>query len=290
MHISLYTILYTISGRDVKKNDYVWMYLTWLWSLIRNRVLTREDRLIVFIDTETMTFMKSLFLHNALIGIIGFKMDYCLINQPTTLLEGFFNKHITNNTSFIWSSTETELSDTLFFYCDVDNILRVPIRSYLKSLTPNTIYVQVEGPLTDYTYLGGYVASENNKDILESIKCQINQNIPGFTAGMFAYCFSDATEMSNFFKTLNEDSGRQTGMEKYFEQNSFNFSIYFSKLKNNSLNIDMNTFRVGEVVSVNNIQADTPIISFMGDAGNETLHMEKFLGYLLLGRTITSPH
>jgi hypothetical protein len=277
MQIVLYTVLFTRPGQEVGRNEYLWIYLTWLWSIIHHNVLGPNENLHVFIDEPSITFLKKQFTFNYLHSLAKFTVHYIQICQPSSLNVGVFERYNPNSLD-IMISDYPNLSDTIFMYCDIDNMLLKPINTLSWSSLTNTLYPTFEGSVLNSNYYGGYIPLPDETDTYNSIKSQLSASLPGFTSGLFAYSFDSKEKIRDFLSSIYKYRNHDKVI--YFEQASYNFAVFVSVFKNIAT-ISNSAFNTPGVLAVNdNFAQNIHILSFMGMAGDESMHMEKCMGFL----------
>jgi hypothetical protein len=285
MQFALYTILYTRPGQEVKKNEYIWIYLTWLWSLIHHNVLGPDDSLSVCIDQSTFEFLKKQYGFHYLHTLNKLKCKYIHIDQPSSVLDGFFNKYNPKCIDVI-SSQHTDLSKTIFIYSDIDNMIVKPLNTLSWKENTNIFYPAFEGPIQNKTYFGGYDPLPEEIEIYNVINKVINSSppnsIPGFSAGLFAFSFESKERILYFMENIYKYKNYQKDKDIYYEQCAFNFNIY-SNIVNNRFEVCNAAFNTHGVLIFNDMKnTNYSILSLMGDAGNESLHMDKCMSFLFI--------
>ena len=274
------TIVFTLADKDPGTNYYIWIYIAWLHYIAKNKVLEDDDQLIIFIDKASMDFLKKSFLHTIITKNINAKLTFIEFPSPKTLSDGFFFRYNLGALGVLNNIVKSDFNDTLFIYSDIDNIFRRPIRTFFPSVHSNTIYLSMEGKLADFCYLGCYDAQPEDEAMLQKLKN--TPEMAGFTSGVFAYCLESPEKHLAFFSRNSLDSMRCEGKEKYFDQNSFNFNVYIKLLTDTSLHLNMDELSAKSCIAINDFTLDRPILTLMGDAGNESLHIEKIMAYMML--------
>ena len=277
MKIVLYTVLFTRPGQEVSRNEYLWIYLTWLWSIIHHNVLGSNEDLYVFIDEPSLTFLKKQLTFNYLHSLVKFKICYFQINQPPSLNVGVFERYNPNSVD-IMVSNYSNLSETVFMYCDIDNMLLKPINTLSWSSSTNTVYPTFEGPVLNSNYYGGYIPLPDETDMYNTIKSKLSDSLAGFTSGLFAYSFDSKEKILSFLSSIYKYRNHDKVI--YFEQASYNF-VVFTYVFKNIITLTTSVFNTSGVLSCNNIFAqNNSILSLMGMAGDESMHMEKCMSFL----------
>ncbi len=276
----IYTSLFTLADRDPANNQYVWIYFTWLWSLLLNGGLDHTcDRIVVHIDPATYTFIKRIELHNDLQVITNEMLTYYIHPAPSTLLEGFFNRH--DPTFIRYLMAHPNCNNTIFLHMDIDTIFQKPLRSLpWPTLGPNIIFTMLEGvSIHSDCHLGAFlpgcrISSEIN--YYNSTLHEFMQSAGGFTAGMFGFTAGDGVKSAFDEIQLLKHTDANTG--KYYEQGVFNYVVSKYHIIG-SVTMHHDPLSLRTYVGANEDKGEA-ILSLMGEAGNGIFHLEKVLGYL----------
>lgn len=277
----IYTSLFTLAARDPQNNQYVWIYFTWLWSLLTNGKLnTSCDRIVVHIDPSTYSFIKRIYLHNTLQSMSDGILTYYIHPAPNTLLEGFFNRH---DPVFIKHlSSHPNCNNTLFLHIDIDTIFQKPLRSLpWPTYEQNMFFTDLEGgSIYGDCYLGAFLPSCPVVSELEYFETNLKEfmtHAGGFTAGMFG--FTDGDSVKSVFNEIQILKQADSAASKYYyEQGCFNYVVSKYHIIG-AITMQSNPLSLREHVGANEDNGEA-IISLMGEAGDSVFHLEKVLGYL----------
>ena len=275
MKIILYTCLFTKSGQEPANNNYVWLFFSFIWSIYANSVLENGDHIVVLIDQATYEFIKKINGLNQIIGAITPKIEFRFINQPQTVLEGFYERH---NPTFIEYLASISDENTLLIHSDIDAVFQEPLRKLPWNIKSDTFYLLEEfgNSIFGDCYLKHYDPQLEDSAIFESMKKNIPVEQHGWTAGLFAYTIGHSTV--SLFKNIYNDKIRSTNKSVFFEQAGFIFNI-LKYYNSHLIHIDPTIFIINMTVGYNNFRSDAPIILLMGEAGDGVFHMDKLCSY-----------
>jgi len=271
--VVIYTNLFTLEGRDEKKNKYIVMYYVWLLYIIKYAHLTESDQCITQIDSVTFAHIKTSLLFNMLSKRIpNFKVvEY---NQPRNIKDGILQRYYMNGI--------VDSSNTLsyFIHLDIDVLVINNIRNMFKNDLDNngtTIYLRPEEHILGSNYYGE-LASDEDKALIMS-KCP---NLPGFSAGIFGW--KNSKDIDDFFKFILAKA-KETDKELYtVEQPFFNaavFNYFFKKIGIFRFNI-LSPNIVGHNIFSIQANSETILLNFCGIPGDEEFHLNKILTQLIL--------
>ena len=151
----LFTPLYT----EVRENNYILIFYTWLSKLVQNGGLGRDDYLLISIDERTMEYVKTTpkclaYLLSQLKCPYAFK----IFPAPATLLDGMRIRY-----------TPHEFTQDAYLYLDIDVLIMKPLKGILENVHPDKLYVCTEGTLRDANYGADMSATDD----------------PGYTSAIF---------------------------------------------------------------------------------------------------------
>jgi hypothetical protein len=276
----IYTSLFTLAGRVPENNQYIWIYFTWLWSLLLNGGLdASRDRIIVHIDPATYSFIKGIDLHNTLQSMSNGILTYYIHLAPATLLEGFFNRH--DPTFIRHLLTHPNCNNTIFLHMDIDTIFQKPLRSLpWPTLEPDLFFTALEGgSIYGDCYLGAFLSSCNISSELQYFETNLKTfmtHAGGFTAGMFGFTAGDGVK--SVFNEIQILKQNDSATNKYYEQGCFDYVVSKYHIIG-AITMQINPLSLREYVGINE-NKDEAILSLMGEAGDGVFHLEKVLGYL----------
>lgn len=141
--VFLNCVLFTLKDRPVKDNKYILIFYTWLSKLIQNAGLTKNDFLMISIDERTFDYIKTTpKCLNYLFHKMPCPHTFMVFPSPATMMEGMLMRY---------NAPDTYQQDA-YMYCDIDVIIRKPLRPVLERAMPDKMYVVVEGDLRDDNY------------------------------------------------------------------------------------------------------------------------------------------
>jgi hypothetical protein len=252
--------VFTLKDKKPSENQYVQMLLLWLSHSIHANVLSEQDSLKLFIDSVTYTYLTTNTQFSLLLSKLPCTPAMFLFESPTTLLEGCSWKYLIDVDSY---------KQAIVMYCDIDIYLCKPLGLFCKSLESNTLYVHPEGPIHDPNYGAHFTKEELEK---------IPANSVGFSAGKFILTGKEVAK--TFLHSVRWFLSKSLTTTYYcLEQPIFNYAIY----RNPTIHVNISTLT--PVISVNfkgYTKDNTVFLDCMGEPGNGSLHLEKFLQAMCL--------
>jgi hypothetical protein len=271
--VVIYTNLFTLEGRDEKKNKYIDMYYVWLLYIIKYGQLTTSDYCITLTDKITSAYIKTTPIFNVLVmKIPNFKIvEY---NQPKNIKEGMLQRYRINNI------LDSIIPSSYFIYLDIDVLIINNIRNMFKNeLNDNitSIYLKPEDHILSGLYYGE-IATEDDKALIMN-KCP---NMPGFTSGIFAW--KNSKDIKDFLKLILEkatenDKELYTIDQPFFNESVFNY--FFKKIGVFRFNI-LSPNIVGHNIFSTQANSETVLLNFCGIPGDDEFHWNKILTQLIL--------
>ena len=271
--VIIYTNLFTLEGRDEKKNKYIDMYYIWLLYIIKYAQLKDCDQCITQIDSVTFAHIKTSLLFNMLSKRIpNFKVvEY---NQPRNIKEGILQRY------YMDDIVDSSNSSSHFIHLDIDVLVINNIRNMLKNELDNnitTIILRPEEHILGSNYYGELATDEDKTLIMN--KCP---NMPGFSAGIFAW--KNSKDIGEFFKLILEKA-KESDKELYtVEQPFFNaavFNYFFKNIGVFRFNI-LSPNIVGHNIFSVQTNSETVLLNLCGIPGDEEFHWNKILTQLIL--------
>ena len=161
----VYTVLFTLVGKDPAENRYVEMFYIWLSHVLKNGGLVTGDKICVLIDKPTIDFLNVESNIGFILSMCRVPIEFWLIHQPNTASEGMVQKYNIEEYPAIVSDCS--------LYLDLDIVVKAPLTP-VRELIPNTLAVVVEGNLYNDDYGGKVLPREPGKE-----------SYPGFSAALF---------------------------------------------------------------------------------------------------------
>lgn len=265
MSLCLNCVLFTIKGKDVKTNKYVPIFYMWLSQLILNGGLQNEDALHIYIDSDTMDYLKTETIFHPLIKKLKCKINIFVHAPPTTVFEGYMLRY-----------AQHDCVQSIYMYCDIDILIVKSLHSLIESGTEKTIFLHQEHFLTADPYYHGKAFT---KEELEKIP----KDSPGFSSGKFIICGKELRKelLKNIWAQNMKENDTWTG-----DQPVFNKAVY---CLNPSLytKIDIELLK-NPIISTNlmGYEKDKAVfLDFMGKAGDGEFHYDKILNHYILLQT-----
>ena len=136
-------VLFTPLYLEVKENNYILIFYTWLSKLIQNGGLGRDDYLLISIDERTMEYLKTTpkclaYLLSQLKCPYAFK----IFPAPATLLDGMRIRY-----------TPHEFTQDAYMYLDIDVLIMKPLKGILYSLIAVGSQAAIRYTMTRYKRL-----------------------------------------------------------------------------------------------------------------------------------------
>ena len=259
-HVTVYTNLFTIQGRDPKENKYISMFLIWFKMLIKNGGLTASDSLVVLIDQPTAEALQEYDILAHLIDTAGFQFKAIIIEQPVSLTAGIAKRYTVYDFLPL---------NELVCHLDVDVLCVRPIRQIIQgSLVNADIAIFLEG-----NSMGSYYLYEL-KDELGISEEEMKQTA-GITGAI--YFFRMSPSLMAHFKQLYL---RIMSAKKQNITDQPYWNELFWNLRKSQYPISEIPDSVVET-SLSNLQDSTHLLNLCGEPGDGNFHWQKVLTALL---------
>lgn len=260
MSILVSSVLYTLYDRVVSDNKYIPIFITWLAHLLKYADLQKGDALRITIDKDTHDYLKRDGLYNAIFAALPCEHQILLIERPKTHAEGMMSR-------FIYE----EYQQSVFMYCDIDIMIKKPLRILSDGLSNNMLAVHAEGTLADSNY---------NMLIPDEIK-KNGSNYIGFSSGKFLLNSHELCR--DFFQIINSVAARQSIDEFYApDQYVYNYAIYCLPRDKYTINMDILKYPTICTNGHGEQPEKTVLLDLMGEPGNGNLHFEKIFNELVM--------
>lgn len=260
--ITIYTVLFTLAGRDPSKNKYVDMFYIWLSFLIRNAGLGSMDSVVILIDAPTLDYINSISTLDILSEDITFQLVFDEIKVPANLSEGICSRF----TEAPFDSGEYVL------FLDLDILIMRSLTSLFQMAhtSSDDFFTMPEGNLSD-PYFGGSLLPEGTTG-------------KGFTAGWYLYKTSAVVSVKELFLSITTGCLQNVKTPLYtIDQPFYNAELYlrYTGQKESSLKIKAidSSILIGNSAYIPN---DVLFVNFFGEAGNDMAHFNKLLMMLCL--------
>lgn len=253
--ICLSCVIYTMNGKDPKDNLYLNIFYQWLTMVVKNGGLQSSDILNISIDSITLDYFNN---NSTILTNILKKLQcpfvFYTFDPPNTPLEGMMHKY-----------DNTEYTQDLYIYSDIDVLVVKPFSSISEKLVENTMYF-VKGVSLDHQFYSEGFPQEF-----------ITKDLPGFNASIFIISSIELRDL--FFSRINDLCDYST-QYKWVEQPYFNRVIYDIPRDIISVNINLLT----EYVSFNGqlITGKTVLFDLAGETSNGLSHFTKMSDMICL--------
>jgi hypothetical protein len=276
MKFSLYTSLFTIRSSDPKQNQYVWLFYAFIWSILRNNILTADDTFFIIIDKKTYDYITDIANIKYILNNIPAQIKFICTNSIIeTVNQGLISRY---NPEYLKIIINKSSSDSIFIYMDVDTIFMKPFRELPWTNKSDVMYViEDDGLFWDYCHLNAYTPSDSEINFYEILK----QNLPPTQRswGTTMFAFVNNEYILDLFTDIYKNVERSTDKSEYFDQASFIFKL-LEYHNSNKINIDPTVFILNKNVLFNNCNNEASIIALLGEAGKGHIHIEKLLTFL----------
>lgn len=258
--ICINCILFTLQDTDVKTNRYIQIFLIWLCQLIRKGGLDPDDAVFFYTDKTTFDNLNGNGVFHKLLKRLPCEMQIIVFPQPSTFSEGA-----------MWRYNMPNYTQEIYMYCDIDILINMPLHTLIEQVEENTIYIHVEGRISDDNY---------GKIFTEEEKSRIAEGSPGFSNGKFIIYGKDLH--IKFFNTLKylHNSLDHSLKDSMLDQHLFNKSIYCL----DNCNINTNLLAPPRI-STNGVlfnKDETVLLDLMGMYGDGDFHYTKMFDMFLL--------
>ena len=261
----VYTVLFTLVGKDPAENRYVEMFYIWLTHVLKNGGLVTGDKICVLIDKPTIDFLNVESNIGFILSMCRVPIEFWLIHQPNTASEGMVQKYNIEEYPAIVSDCS--------LYLDLDIVVKAPLTP-VRELIPNTLAVVVEGNLYNDDYGGKVLPREPGKE-----------SYPGFSAALFA--FSVGETVREFMRCVKGGCLAQDPPFYTVEQPFFNKYLYEV-----FINPERPFYVIPKKYVSNNdmVPSDSVVfVNYCGDPGNGPKHIVKMIIGMCMGVLLTTP-
>ena len=257
----VYSLLFTLEGKDPSKNKYIDMFYIWLTFLLKYGGLTEKDKLCLLCDDITLEEINSYDTLASIIEKTHVEFEIHSIPRPKTISEGICSRYI--------CMAENEY----ILFLDLDILVLKDLSTFFESIPQDSEYMLVmpEGKVLDSMY-GGEVIERNTH----------TETHHGYTAGWFVYKWGP--NVKKVFENIKK--GCLENIDKPFytiDQPFFNKEIYNTKYNknNNLLKIYTMDDECMENNTYNTIQLQNAVfVNYCGEPGDGDMHYRKVLSFL----------
>jgi hypothetical protein len=260
MSILLSCVLYTLEDKNVKENKYIHIFISWLAHVFKYADLNKEDKLRIIIDKDTYDHLNEVSFYSLIIKLLDCEKEFIFIARPKTHAEGMMSRFI-----------EKEYTQTSYMYCDIDILIKNPLRGLTSIIAENTLAVHVEGTMVESCY---------NMLFPDDWILEKGAQHSGFSSGKFII---NGHELYKYFFNLVNTTSKNQPIDDFYapDQCVYNYAVY--SMPRETYNVDMTTIKA-PIISINGSDEcpdKTIMIDMMGEPGNGDLHFIKIFESLL---------
>ena len=259
MTLLLSCVLYTLQDRSPSENKYIPIFITWLAHVFKYADLASGDALRLTIDADTHEQLKKTPFYTNVMSALNCEKQLLIIERPKTHAEGMMSRFI-----------EKEYTQTTYMYCDIDILIKKPLRELTSLVSQNTIAVHVEGTMADSNY---------NMLFPKEWVLENGAQHVGFSSGKFII---NGHELYRDLFRLAGHIYKQHPIDDFYapDQCVYNYAVYM--LPRETYTLDMTTIRPPSIcINGHNETEKVILLDLMGEPGNGTLHFDKIFGTLI---------
>jgi len=254
----VYTLLFTLVGKDPADNRYIEMLYMWLTYVLRNAGLKCTDKVCILLDKASIDFINVEPLIGHILQESKICVEFLLIDRPETIKEGMVHRYDIEK----YGKLISECS----LYLDLDVLVIKPI-DIVRGIQPDTMLLVTEGNAYNDDY-GGKVLPYDSK----------KETYPGFTSAIFAFAIGE--KVWNLLKSVKEDCLKQEPAFYTVDQPFFNKYVY-------EIFIDaaLPIYILPPKLLINNDMRPNDLavfVNFCGDPGNGPKHSVKMVMMLCM--------
>jgi len=254
----IYTLLFTLVGKDPAENRYIEMFYIWISYIFRFAGLGPGDKVCIFLDRPTLDYINTNPCLSVLLGkSSGICTEYYIIDQPRTLSEGISERYNQKN---------IDLLEGFTIFTDLD-VLIVKSLKVIEQTHFDTIRVVTEGNIYNTDY-GGHVLEVNPE----------YEGFPGITGAIYAFTYGP--RIAKIFNNIRDACLKQDPPYYTIDQPFFNKYIYESVFRNDHV---VSVFSRDLIINNEIYPKDSVIfVNFCGGPGEGTRHQQKMLVMLCM--------
>jgi len=265
--LTVFTNLFTVSGKDVSANEYIEMLGIWYMFLTSFGKLTPEDSVVVQMDNVTFDFIKNTGEVNDFLK----EVTVVVYKQPQTVLEGMTAKYS------LAAKLQEEEPSRMYLYLDLDVLICRELRNlYDDVMIQNRVLYTTEEKVISYA---GDIFSENYLGSRVTMDENVRNDLSGtggIGAGIFGWHHLD-TEFSSFFTGIVNKVRQSTESYYTLEQPFFNEAVIRKKIENewSVYHVDSGMIGINDIIDPN---MPYILMNLSGEPGNGQLHRDKMIG------------
>lgn len=262
----LYTLAFTVVGREPKDNKYLQMLWIWLRFLCKYGRLAAEDKVYILIDKASKEYLETYTPYISL----DISYSFLEIPQPATVEGGILERF----QPWLYFSIGDE--DTVS-YIDVDMFVLDDIHWIQALCKPDTFYAYPEELIVGGNYLGE-ILTQRDMAFLDAHP-RVRLVHPGFSGTFY---FFKGLFVKDAFQAIIEMTRANTKKLYANEQPFFNRVLFDALYYTHEFGVSILN---KNLIEYNCIVADckpgTKLLNFCGEPGNQELHWAKlFMAFL----------
>lgn len=253
----VYTLLFTLLGKDPAENRYVEMFYIWLSYVYRNAALAAPDKVCILLDQPTIDYLNSNSIFGYILTNSKVPTEFRLISQPSTLSQGITERY---NMDIIGDFNEPAI------FLDLDVLVMKPL-TFVQDIPIDTLSVVGEGDIYNDDYGG---------KVLERIPG--HEVLPGLTGAIYA--FQLGSRVASIFTDVRRACLAKDPPFYTVDQPFFNKYVYESIYRKENF-IDI--MKEGKVENNKLNPSDSAVfVNYCGGPGEGTRHHQKMLVMLCI--------
>jgi hypothetical protein len=253
----VYTLLFTLLGKDPAENRYVEMFYIWLCYVYRNAALEAPDKVCILLDQPTIDYLNSNSIFGYILTNSKIPTEFRLIPQPSTLSQGITERY---NLGVIGDFNEPAI------FLDLDVLVMKPL-AFIKDIAPDTLTVVGEGDIYNDNYGGQVLERIPGHELLPGLTgaiyaFQLGKRVTALFASVRSACLAKDPP----FYTIDQPFFNKYAYESIYRNENFIDIMQAGRMENNKLN-----------------PSDSAIfVNYCGGPGEGTRHHQKMLVMLCI--------
>ena len=264
--LTVFTNLFTVSGKDPSTNEYIEMLGIWYMFLTSFGKLTPDDSVVVQMDEVTYNFIKK----TGEVDDFLKEVTVTIFKQPEEVIDGMTARYS------LAAKLQEQEPGRMYLYLDLDVLVCRDLRNlYDDIMIQNRVLFTTEEKIAHYS---GDILSEtylaNRISLTDEQQADLS-GTGGIGSGTFGWHHID-TEFSKFFTDIVYKINDYEEIYYTLDQPFFNEALVLKRFDNEWSVYHVDSTKVG----INEeIQPDVPyvLMNFSGDPGNGQLHKEKLI-------------
>lgn len=262
----IYTLAFTLAGKNPKDNKYLQMFWIWLRFLCKYAGLRTNDKIYVLMDRASIDYLEQ---YNTYISL-DISYELIEIPQPATVQDGILERFQAWK-YFSWSEEE------VVCYIDIDMFVLADVHWVEQVCKPSTIFVFPEELMLGENYLGE-ILTERDKAFFAAHPV-VAERHPGFTGTFF---FFQGDFVRKPFETIIQLTRENTLILYANEQPFYNRVLFDALYYTKEFQVCiLNKGLIEYNCTVGECEGGAKLINFCGEPGDGELHWAKmFMAFL----------